>query len=102
MYFKFNFIDSFKECKTEKQKSQFEQGQPNKVLALHIKFRCGSLSITTPVSPLANEFEVPSILHGQVSLATVNRIYVVHENMQGCKSLKIQLKACFENVNIAS
>ena len=36
--------------------------------------RCGSLSITTPVSLLANEFDVRSVLHGQVSLAAVNQI----------------------------
>ena len=59
---------------------------------------CGSLSITTPVSLLANEFDVRSVLHGQVSLAAVNQIYVIHEAMNGCK--KDSLKACFENVNI--
>ena len=35
---------------------------------------CGSLSITTPVSCLANEFDVRSVFHGQVSLAAVNHI----------------------------
>ena len=50
---------------------------------------CGSLSITTPVSLLANEFDVRSVLHGQVSLAAVNQIYVIHEAMNGCKNLKI-------------
>ena len=34
---------------------------------------CGSLSITTPGSNLANEFDVRSELHGQVSLAAVNQ-----------------------------
>ena len=29
-----------------------------KKLALHVRLRCGSLSITAPVSPLANEFDV--------------------------------------------
>ena len=38
------------------------------------------LSITTPVSLL---------LHGQVSLAAVNKICVVHEAMNSCKNLKI-------------
>ena len=37
----------------EKQYSQLEHGQP----------RCGSLSITTPVSFLTNEFDVRSVLH---------------------------------------
>ena len=49
----------------------------------------GSLSITIPVSLLANEFDVRSVLHGQVSLAAVNQICVVHEAMNGCKFLKI-------------
>ena len=40
-------------------------------------------------APLANEFEVQSILHRQVSLAAVNHIFVVHEVMNGCKSLEI-------------
>ena len=54
--------------------------------------RCGSLSITTSVSLLPNEFNIRSILHGQVSLADVNQIYVIlmiHEAMNGCKNLKV-------------
>ena len=47
------------------------------------------MSITTPVSLLANEFDVRSILRGQVSLAAVNQMCVVHEAMNGCKNLKI-------------
>ena len=43
----------------------------------------------TPVSFLANEFDVRSVMKGQVSLATVNQIYVIHEVMKGCKNLKI-------------
>ena len=35
---------------------------------------CGSLSITTLESHLANEFDVQSELHPQVSLAAVNQI----------------------------
>ena len=50
---------------------------------------CCSLSIITPVSFLANEFDVGCILHGQVSLEAVNQIYVFHEAMSGCKNLKI-------------
>ena len=49
----------------------------NKKLVLHMRLRCGSLSITIPVSLLANEFNVLSVLHGQVSLAAVNQIYVI-------------------------
>ena len=71
----------------EKQNSQLEHGQPME--QLHMPLRCGSLSIKTPVSLLANEFDVRSILHGQVSLAAVNQISVVHEAMNGRKNLKI-------------
>ena len=60
-----------------------------KRLVLHVQIRCGSLSITTPVSLLANEFHVRSVLHGQVRLAAVNQIYVIHGAMNGCKNLKI-------------
>ena len=41
----------------------------NKKLVLHVRLWCGSLSITAPVSLLANEFDVRSVLHGQMSLA---------------------------------
>ena len=77
----------------EKWNSQLEHGQPmvraNKRLVLHMGLGCGSLSITTPVSPMANEFDVRSVLHGQVNLAAVNQISVIHEAMNGCKTLKI-------------
>ena len=53
------------------------------------RLRCGSLSITTPVSLLANEFDVRSVFYGQVRQAAVNQIYVIHEAMNGCKDLKI-------------
>ena len=46
---------------------------------------------------LVNEFDVQSILHGQVSLAAVNQMCVFHERLQ---TYKDTLKACFENVNI--
>ena len=62
---------------------------PYKKLVLHVQLRCGWLSITTPMSHLANEFDVPSELHGQVSLAAVNQIFAVHEAMHVCKILKI-------------
>ena len=45
-----------------------------------------SLSILTPVSLIANEFDVPSVLHGQVSLAAANSFCVFHEALNGCKS----------------
>ena len=64
-------------------------------LVLQVRIRCGSLSITTPVSFQANKFDVQSMIHGQVRLAAVNHIYVFHEVMNSCKILKV----CFENVN---
>ena len=60
---------------------------------------CGSLSITTPLPLLANEFDVRTVLHGQLSFAAVSQMYVFHEAMNGCKNLD-SLKVCFENVNI--
>ena len=53
-------------------------------------------------TPLANEFDVRSVLHVQVSLAAVNQICVIHEAMIGCKKkiYKDSLMDCFENVNI--
>ena len=40
-------------------------------------------------SLLVNEFDVRSVLHGQVSLAAVNQINVIHAAMHDCKNLKI-------------
>ena len=59
------------------------------LLYLHVRLGCGSLSITTPLSLLANEFDVRSVLHGQVSLAAVNQICAIHEAMNGCKNRMI-------------
>ena len=61
----------------------------SKSLVLHVRLSCYSLLITTPVLLLANEFDVRSVLHGQVSFAAVNQIYVIHEAMNGRKTLKI-------------
>ena len=61
----------------------------NTRLVLHVRIRCVLLSITTTVSLLVNEFDVPNVLHGHVSLAAINQIYVFHEVMYGCKNLKI-------------
>ena len=41
------------------------------------------------MSLLENEYDVRSILHGQMSLALVNQICVVHEAMNSCKNQKI-------------
>ena len=67
---------------------------------LHVQLRCGLLSITTPVSHLANESDVRSKLHGQVSLATVNQILCGSLGYEWSQNSKVSLKACFENVNI--
>ena len=61
----------------------------NKRIVLHVRLRCGSLSITPPVSLLVNEFDVQRVLHSQGSLAAVNKIYAIHEAMKCCKNLKI-------------
>ena len=71
----------------EKRNSQLEHRQPMEQTR-GLFCLCDLLSITTPVSLLANEFGVRSVLHGQVRLAAVNQICVVHEAMNGCKNLK--------------
>ena len=59
------------------------------MLVLHVRIRCGSLSIATRVSLLAKEFDVQSVLHGQLSMANVNQICIIHEAMNGCKNVKV-------------
>ena len=44
--------------------------------------------VARPVSILANECDVRSVLHGQMSLVDINQIYVFHEAMNGCKKSK--------------
>ena len=61
----------------------------HKRLVLHVRFRCGSLSITTLVSHLVNKFDVKNVLHGQVSLAAVSQICEIGEAMNNCKNLRI-------------
>ena len=39
-------------------------------------------------------------MHGQMSLAVVIQIGVIHKAMNGCKKSKDSLKDYFENVNI--
>ena len=89
------------ECKTEKWKSQCEHGAngANKRLVLHLRLRCGSLSITTPVSLLAlnsmfKAFEQASELGSCQSNLCCSRGY---ERLQKSKD---SLKVCFKNVNI--
>ena len=71
----------------EKRNSELEHRQPR--LDLHTRLMCGSLSITKPVSLLANAFDVQSVLHGHVSLAADNQICVIHGAMNGYKNQKI-------------
>ena len=73
----------------------------NKKLVLHVQIRCGSLSITTPVSHLANEFDVRSELHGKVSFAAVNQILCGSWGYERLQNSKDSLNACIENVNIS-
>ena len=73
----------------------------NKRPGLHARLGCGWLSSTKPVSLLANEFNVRSILHWQVRLAAVNPICVIHKAMNGCNNgSEDSLKTCYENINI--
>ena len=85
------------ECKTEKRNSQWSKHK----LVLHVKLRCGSLSITTPVSHLANEFDVRSKLHGQVSLIAVKQILCRSRGYERLQNSKDSFNACFENVIIS-
>ena len=62
----------------EKRNSQLEHGKPMEQTG-GLFCTCDSLSvwlavIITPVSLLVNEFDVRSVLHGQVSLAAVDQI----------------------------
>ena len=76
----------------EKRNIQFEHGQQmEQTRGLFCTSDSGVtlLSITTQVSLLPNDFDARSVLHGQVSLAAVNQICVIHEAMNVCKNLKI-------------
>ena len=63
--------------------------QTRGLFCMTVRLRCRSLSIPTPVSLLANEFDVPNVLHGHVSLEPVNKICVIHEATNSCENLKI-------------
>ena len=71
----------------EKRNSQLEHGQPMEPTR-GLFCTCDS-GVVRCLSFLANEFNVRSVLHGQVSLAAVNQICVIYEAMYGCKNLKI-------------
>ena len=88
------------ECKSEKRNSQCEQGQSmEQTKGLYCMYISGVARCQSQHqwSLLANEFDVLSVLHGQMSLGqlgAVNKICVFHRALKGCK------KKCFENVNI--
>ena len=96
LYLKYNRINGlvrvYNAGKAEQPTYARTANAANKRLVWHVRLRCGSLSITRPVSHLANGFDVRSVLHGQVSLAAVNQICVNHEAMNGCNNLKIHSK----------
>ena len=75
----------------EKQNSQLEQGQPMEQ-TINLCCMCNS-GVTRCQSHhqyhFRGIFDVQSVLHGQVSLAVVNQICVIHEAMNCCKNLKI-------------
>ena len=76
----------------KKRNSQLEHRQPMEQTR-DLFCTCDSgVSITTPVSLLANEFDVRSVLHVQMSLAVVNQICVIQEAINGCNNLKIHLR----------
>ena len=60
----------------EKRNSQCDQWQPSK--------ETRSLFCICD-SGVANEFDARSVLHGQVSLAAINQIFVIHEAMKALK-----------------
>ena len=68
----------------EKRNSPCEHGQPMK--------RTRGLFCTCDAGVArcqSQHFDVRSKVHGQVSLAGVNQVRVIHEAMKGCKNLKI-------------
>ena len=88
------------ECKTEKRNSHVNTGsQWSKQEACFTRATQMWLAVNHNTRI---KFDVRSVLHGQVSMAAVNQIYVIHHAMNGCKNLKNSLKDCFENVNIRS
>ena len=101
LYMKYNRINSLvgvQNRKAEQPLWTWRANGANKKLVLHLQLRCRSLSITTPVSHLANEFDVQSELHEQVSLAAVNQILCRSWGYERLQNSKDSLKAWIENV----
>ena len=71
----------------EKRNSQLEHGQPMEQTR-GLFCTCDS-GVARYQSLLANRVDLRSVLHGQVNLAAVNQICVIHEAMNGCENLKI-------------
>ena len=73
------------ECKAEKLNSQREHGQPmEQTRGLFCTCYSG---VARCQSQLANELDVRSVLQGQVCLAPVTHIFVIHEAMNGCHKI---------------
>ena len=89
------------ECKTEKQNSQCEHGQPmEQTRNLFCTCNSGVARCQSPVSHLANEYDVRSELHRQVSLAVVNQSLCCSLGYERLQNSNDSLKDCYENVNI--
>ena len=69
----------------EKRNSHSEHGQPMEQTR-GLFCTCDSC---VACCQSANEFDVRSVLQGQVSLETINQICVIHEATYRCKNLKI-------------
>ena len=73
----------------EMRNSQLEHGQPMEqargVFYMIVRLRCGSLSITTPVSLRFSK---------RIARASVNQICVIYETMNDCKKSKDSLRSC--------
>ena len=65
-----------------------------------MRLGCGLLSIITPLSLLGNEFDVRSVLHGQVILVAVNQLLCNSGGYERLQKSKDSLKDCLENVII--
>ena len=64
--------------------------EANKKFVLHVQLRCGPMSITTPLSHLANEFDVLSEFTRTRELGSCqSNCCVIHGAMNGCNVLKI-------------
>ena len=70
----------------EQPELTWKANETSKRLVLHLQIRCGSLSITTPVSLLANEFDVQSVRASE--LGSRHSHFVFHEVIMFAKILR--------------